>query len=133
MLLSHIGSHVKRRQSQSYEFKEFAKITNFGILKQTLHLTHLPKLLDKMCNYEMDPTSIVEDTERTRFCPQTDTRTDKVKPVYPPFNFVEAGGIMNEDLYVDTTCMNNHMYYSWYKRGWGKTDLKVWNIPCGLF
>ena len=32
-----------------------------------------------MCKYEMDPTSIVEDTERTRFCPQT----DNVKPVYP--------------------------------------------------
>ena len=41
-----------------------------------------------MCIYEMDPTSIVEDTERTRFCPQT----DKVKPVYPPFNFIEGGG-----------------------------------------
>ena len=54
--------------------------------------------------------SIVEDTERTRFCPQTDRRTDgrtdgrmdgqtdKVKPVYPPFNFVEAveaGGIIS--------------------------------------
>ena len=42
-----------------------------------------------MCKYDMDPTSIVEDTERTWFCPQT----DKVKPVYPSFNFVEAGGI----------------------------------------
>ena len=41
-----------------------------------------------MCKYEMDPTSIVEDTEWTRFCPQT----DKVKPVYPPF--VEARGII---------------------------------------
>ena len=35
-----------------------------------------------MCKYEMDPTSIVEDTEQTWFCPQT----DKVKPVNPPFN-----------------------------------------------
>ena len=50
----------------------------------------------------MDPMSIVEDTERTWFCPQTDGQmdgqtdgqTDKVKPVYPPFNFVEVGGIM---------------------------------------
>ena len=41
-----------------------------------LHATHLLKLLDKMCKYEMDPMSIVEDTERTRFCPQTDRRTD---------------------------------------------------------
>ena len=27
---------------------------------------------------------------------RTDKQTDKVKPVYPPFNFVEAGGIMKE-------------------------------------
>ena len=75
ILLSHIGSQVKRRQSQSYKFKEFAKILNSQILKLTLHATHLLKLLDKMRKYGMDPTSIVEDTERTRFCPQTDRRT----------------------------------------------------------
>ena len=46
-----------------------------------------------MCKYEMDPASIVEDTERVRFVLQTDRPTDKVKPVYPlPLNFV-AGGI----------------------------------------
>ena len=28
ILLSHIGSQVKRRQSQSYKFKELAKILN---------------------------------------------------------------------------------------------------------
>ena len=82
------------------------KVTNlknspkFKILKQALHATHLLKLLDKMCKYEMDPTSIIEDTERTRFCPQTNRRTDrqmdKVKPVYSPFNFVEAGGITSK-------------------------------------
>ena len=53
-----------------------------------------------MWKYEMDPMSIVEDTERTRFCPQTDGRTDgqtdKVMPVYPPLNFVEAGGIIRQ-------------------------------------
>ena len=74
--LSYIGSQVKRRQSQSYKFKEFDKISIFCILKQPLHATHLVKLLDKMCKYEMDPMSIVENTERTRFCPQTDRRTD---------------------------------------------------------
>ena len=54
-----------------------------------------------MCKYDMDPASIVEDTERTRFCPQTDGQTDRwtdrrtydVKPVY----FVEAGGILTID------------------------------------
>ena len=52
-----------------------------------------------MCKYEMDAMSILEDTERTRFCPQTDIfQTDKVKPVYPPFNFVEAEGILSREL-----------------------------------
>ena len=53
----------------------FKNSPNFWILKRALHATHLLKLLDKMCKYEMDPMSIVEDTERTRFCPQTDGRT----------------------------------------------------------
>ena len=48
-------------------------------------------LVDKMCNYEM--ASIVEDTKQTRICPQgygrTDRRTDNIKTVYPPFNFVD--------------------------------------------
>ena len=88
--LSPIGSQVKRRQSQSCKFKEFAKISNFCILKQTLHATHLLKLFDKMCKYEMYPTHIVEDTERTRFCPQTDRRTrwnSKVVSVTPISHF----------------------------------------------
>ena len=50
-------------------------------------------MLDKLCKYEMDPASIVEDTESGQdfVHRQTDRRTDDVKPVYPPFNFVEAG------------------------------------------
>ena len=71
-------------QSQSYKFKEFAKISNIWIWEQTLHVTHLLKLLDKMLKYEMDLVSIVEDTEQTRFCPQTDRWTDGQ-------GFVEAG------------------------------------------
>ena len=43
-----------------------------------------------MCRYEMDRTSIVEDTERTRFCPQTDRRTTW-NQYTPTFNFVNAG------------------------------------------
>ena len=93
ILLSHIGSQAKRRQSQSYKFKEFAKISNYQILKQTLHLTHLLKLLDKRCKYEMDPTSIVEDTERTRFCPRMDRWTDgQGETSIPPFQLRWSGG-----------------------------------------
>ena len=59
-----------------------------------------------MCKYEMDPTSIVEDTERTRFCPQM----DKVKPVYTAFNFVEGGGVV---ITSDTVNGNIFHYKSW--------------------
>ena len=50
-----------------------------------------------MCKYEMDPMSIFEDTERIDSVHRrTDGQTDKVIPVYPPFNFVEAGGYNDE-------------------------------------
>ena len=70
-----------------------------------------------MCKYEMDPMSIVEDTERTRFCPQTDRwtdgrtdgQTDKVIPVYPPFNFVEAGGIMSHYVLHSWHAIKGHI------------------------
>ena len=79
-----MGSQVKTRQSQSYKFQEFAKTSKFSIMIKTLHATQLLKLFDMMCNYEKDPTSIVENTERTRFCPQTDMVTS-----IPTFKFVE--------------------------------------------
>ena len=67
----------QNKTSQSYKFQEFANTSNFLILMKTLHATHLlMKLFDKMCKYEMDPASIVEDTEQTRFCPQMDRWMD---------------------------------------------------------
>ena len=69
----------RRKLTKNNKSKEDkVKVTNFKNspnLKRALHATHLLKLLDKMCKYEMDPMSIVEDTERTPFCPQTDRRT----------------------------------------------------------
>ena len=50
----HIRPQVKTRQSQSYKFKKIAKNSNFKILQETLHATHLLKLFDKM-----DPTRTV--------------------------------------------------------------------------
>ena len=56
-----------------------------------------------MCKYVMDLMSIVEDTERTRFCPQMDRRTDGLMDRWtdgqgetsiPRFNEVEVGGII---------------------------------------
>ena len=85
--------YIPRRQSQSYKFEEFAKISNFWIFKQTLHATHFLKLLDQMCKYEIDPMSIVEDTERIRFCRQTEGRTDgQGETSIPPFQLRWSGG-----------------------------------------
>ena len=44
ILLTYIRSQVTTRQSHSYKFKEFTKISNFWILKKSL--PHLLKLLD---------------------------------------------------------------------------------------
>ena len=54
------------------------------------------KLLNKMCKYEMDLASVVEDAERTRFCPQMDGEMDghtdgQGETSIPAFNFVEQG------------------------------------------
>ena len=78
LMITHtIESYWIPSQKMTKSKLQISKIRqNFLILKRALHATHLLKLLDKMCKYEMDPMSIVEDTERTRFCPQTDRRTD---------------------------------------------------------
>ena len=73
------------RQSQRWEFKEIAKISNFGIFRKTQHATHIQKLVSCV--------NIVEDTEQTQFCPQTDRQMDKVKPVYPPSTLLSGAGV----------------------------------------
>ena len=45
ILLIHIRSQVKTRQSQSYKFKKIAKNSNFKILQATLHATHTSCLI----------------------------------------------------------------------------------------
>ena len=80
VILSYWIPNEKKTKSKLQILKKNSKITNVWILKQTLHATHIVKLLDKMCKYEMDPTSIVEDTERTRFCPQTDRQGETSIP-----------------------------------------------------
>ena len=56
----------------------------------------------KFMDYEMDPTSIVEDTEQTPFCPQTDRRTDgrtdgQGETSIPPFQLRWSGGYNNSN------------------------------------
>ena len=88
ILVIHNRNQVKTRR-QNYKLKKFATNSNFGILYIAWHATHL-KLLDKMCKYEMDLASIVEDTDRTRFCPHTDGRTTWNQ--HTPFQLRWSGG-----------------------------------------
>ena len=72
ILVIHITSQVKTIQSQSKNLKKDAKILNYKICQAILHATHRLKLLDKMYNYEIDPTRIVGATERTQDAGRTD-------------------------------------------------------------
>ena len=55
ILVIHIRSHVKTRQIQSYKFLKIAKNSNFEILQENLHATHLLKFPDKLYKYPMSP------------------------------------------------------------------------------
>ena len=46
------------------------------MFQETLHATYLPKFLDKMYKYKMDPTSTVGATEQTRDAGRMDGQTD---------------------------------------------------------
>ena len=90
ILLSHIGSQVKRRQSQSYKFKEFAKISNLIWNKHYMRHTFWSCLIRcanmKWIRWVLLKIWSGQDSVHRR----TDRQTDNVKPLYPPFNFLEA-------------------------------------------
>ena len=79
-------------QSERCKFKEITQNAKFGIFHKTQQATQLLKLVDKMCKYEMDVASIVDDTKRTRFFLSTEGQTGMVKPVYPPPSTSLSGG-----------------------------------------
>ena len=67
----------KQHKVNVKNLKNLPKLQVYDFWKKTfVRYTHSLKLLDSMCKYEMDQASSVHDTERTRFCPQTDRRTD---------------------------------------------------------
>ena len=97
------------------------------MLQETLHATHILKLLSKMYKYEMNPTRTVGATEQTRDAErmdgQTDGRTDGwmdrrmdgVKPIYPqPIR--GSGGIISwtqEDVrLLGQSCSNEATFTS---------------------
>ena len=85
-------------------WQEF-KFWVFFFFSKTQHTKHFLMLVNKLCKFEMDLASIVQDTERTWFGLQTDGgtdgRTDKVKPVYPTSNpLAITGDVINTALNV---------------------------------
>ena len=79
ILVIHIRSQVKSRQSQILKIYKNCQNFKFWNFARNFTRTHFLKLLDKMYKYEMDPTRTVGATERTRDV----GRTDGVKPIYP--------------------------------------------------
>ena len=92
----HIRSQVKTRQSQSYTIKKNAKNSNLAILQDTLHATHLLKLLDKMCKYENEYNQNCRHYTADTGCGtggRTDRQTDRWTDRWsenniPPNNFI---------------------------------------------
>ena len=82
----------QNKTSQSYKLQKIAKNTNFEILQETLHATHILKLLDKIYKYDMDPTKTVGATERTRDAGRTDRQMEWNQ--YTPQQLLCAGGII---------------------------------------
>ena len=74
-------------------------MSKIEILQETLHVTHLLKLLDKMCKYKMDPTKTVGTTEQTRDAGQRDGQTDGRTEwnQYTPQQLRCAGGIIKQN------------------------------------
>ena len=67
----------QKKTKSNYKFLKIAKNSNVVILQETLHTTHLLKLLDKIYKYEMDPTRTVGATERIPDAGQMDGQMDR--------------------------------------------------------
>ena len=99
-----VDPQVKRRQSQSYKVKEFAKISFCNKLYKRhtfwsclIRCANMKWIQQVFLKIQSGHYSVHRWTDRLTDR-QTDGQTDKVKPVYPHFNFVEAGDIIK--LYI---------------------------------
>ena len=92
----HIPSQNKTKSK--LHIKKIGKNRNLVILQETLHTTHLLKLLGKMYKYEMDPTRTVGATEQICDVGRMDGRTEWNQ--YTPNNFV-VRGVYWTDYFVE--------------------------------
>ena len=120
LLLSHIGSQSKE---DKVKIKNFKNLPKFQICKywNKLYIQHpFGSCLIRCANMKWIQWVLLK-IQRGHICPQTDRwrdrQTDKVKPVYPPFNFVEAEGIIK--------CIK--LFISCHQSGWSNQLLLIWN------
>ena len=66
----------QNKKKSKLQILKYCQKFKFWNLQGALYATHLPKLLDKMCKYEMDPTRTVGTTERTPDAGLMDERTN---------------------------------------------------------
>ena len=83
----------KQDKVKVMNLKILRKIQILEFCKNPLHMTHFMKLLD-MIYMKWIQHVLLEDTEQTQFHLQMDRQKDVCETSIPPFNFVEAGGIM---------------------------------------
>ena len=98
----------QNKTKSKLQIKKIAKNSNFENLQETLNETHLPKLLDKMYEYEMDPTRTVGATEQTRDAGRTDRRTDGWREINIPLNNFVVWGYKNV-----ISCNTSYKLSSW--------------------
>ena len=84
-------------------FFKLPKIQILKFLQETLHATHLLKLLNKMYKYEMDPLRTVGATERTRDAGRTDGRSETN---IPPTTLLCRG--YKKNTYLTIHCTQCH-------------------------
>ena len=95
---------VNRRQSQSYKFKEFGKISKFVFWNKhnTRHTFWICMI--RFANIKWIWWVLLKILSRhDSVHRQTNRQMDKVKPVYPPFNFFEAAGTKMKHHYIEST------------------------------
>ena len=66
----------QNKTKSKLQILKIAEHSNFKILQETLHATHILKLLHKVYKYEMDPTRTVGARERTRDVGRTDGQSE---------------------------------------------------------
>ena len=108
-----IGSQVKTRQSQSYKFKEFAKTSNFLNFEQNYTLLTFWSCLIRYVNMKRIQEELLK-MQSGHDCVHrwTDGQTDKVKQVYPTFNFVEAWGIIKPKVNRCVIIINYYILFN---------------------